>query len=338
MRPIRRSLVVAFALASALVAQESRPTSASRPASAPTEDVIAFFRQGKLHVVGTSAGAKERRLSEFDFKYDRPPAWDVGGRRLFCWLNPAGWDVGAVDFATGEVADLTRTHDDCRMARPSPDGAKIAFQRGGVGVCVMDADGRRQKTLTPRGHRDAPPAWSPDGSRIAFMDLENVDERSVRTQVFVVPSKGGEARRVAERADEPSWSADGRTLYVLASRAADGEDIYALDADGDRPPRRVTTDGGSKSDLTFTHDRRCCAYLRYGKDDVMQLMIVDAAGTNARQVAKLEGRPHASSWSPDGARLAYTSGVESRSLWIFDVATGRASRVADDVAWPVWRP
>ncbi|HYC77223.1 MAG TPA: hypothetical protein VEI02_06295 [Planctomycetota bacterium] len=338
-----RLLGGAALLAASSAAQDSRPEAASRPATTTrpaTEDVVAFLRKGRVYTVGTTQGAVERMASDFDLQYDRPLAWDADGKRLFCWLNPAGWDVGAIELASGAVVDLTRTHDDCRMARPSPDGSRIAFQRGGVGVCVMNADGSKARVVAPRGHRDAAPAWSPDGTRLAFMDLESLDVGRVATSVWVAPVDGGEPRRIVEHADEPWWSADGAVVFALAARAPDGADLYSVPVDGAGPPKRLTFDGGAKSGLAFTADRARCAWLRTSGDGTPRLCVLDLrGGSTPKEVAELTGRPHPPSWAPDGGRLAYTSGDDgSRSLWIMDVPAWNSIRVADDVAWPVWRP
>ena len=50
--------------------------------------------------------------------------------------------------------------------------AKIVFDSGrdGGSICVMDDDGSNVQnlTFTPRPQFDGAPAWSPDGTRIAF--------------------------------------------------------------------------------------------------------------------------------------------------------------------------
>lgn len=336
----------AFVLtAAALAAQDSRP--ASRPVVADDEDVIAFMRDGGLFVVRPD-GADERRVAAFDFAYDRPIAWDAAGRRIFCWLNPAGWDVGAVDVRTGAVANLTRRGDDCRMARSSPDGRSLAFLSGGAGLCVSDADGGDRRTIAGFGHRDAAPAWSPDGLLLAWTDLRSLDDRPVALDVWLVAAEGGKPAPLARDAEFPQWSADGREVFVVAAR--DGRrDVYAVAVDGSRE-RPITRDADRESDLAISPDGRRLAFVAdrgasASRPAGSELAVVGVDGAGRRSTAALRGRTSPPSWSPDGARLAFAAVPEGAdeasppSLFVVDPSSGairRATRAA--ARFPTWRP
>jgi hypothetical protein len=82
----------------------------------------------------------------------------------------------------------------------SPDGRLIAATRAPMdrfagGIALYDAKtGARVRTLTT-GSRDSQPSWSPDGKRIAF---------ARRHSLYVVPARGGKARRIAAGV-QPAW-------------------------------------------------------------------------------------------------------------------------------------
>jgi Tol biopolymer transport system component len=44
------------------------------------------------------------------------------------------------------------------------------------------------------------------------------------------------------------------------------------------------------------------------------------------------------SWSPDGARLAGTAGLDERGIVIYSLRTNRYERLTDYGEWPVWLP
>jgi Tol biopolymer transport system component len=129
-------------------------------------------------------------------------ACEIVERRLDCeiWL------------ASGDGSDVRRLTDTTgRSNHPawSPDGDKIAFSsdRDMNGGCffhdctgwngeiyLMDADGSEQTRLTNDPGADGSPTWSPDGTRIAFSALRNVegavDEPNENYEIYVMDADG----------------------------------------------------------------------------------------------------------------------------------------------------
>ncbi len=121
--------------------------------------------------------------------YDAEPAWSPDGTKLL-YSNGKGPTVkiNVIDLATGAdttVIDAPGLSD----ATPawSPDGTRIVFRRGdeggGAGIWVAPAGGGTATQLTdplggaappeeeggePTAYSDLNPAWSPDGTQIAF--------------------------------------------------------------------------------------------------------------------------------------------------------------------------
>jgi TolB protein len=122
----------------------------------------------------------------------------------------------------------------------SPDGSLIAFdgedpdgepvaETGGLTpqIWVVPSDGSgapEMLTAEPAGALD--PAWSPDGSRIAYRSRGD-------GRIISMASDGSDARPLTDGPGdaEPAWSPDGTRIVFSSERSGDRE-IYVMAADG----------------------------------------------------------------------------------------------------------
>jgi dipeptidyl aminopeptidase/acylaminoacyl peptidase len=105
---------------------------------------------------------------------------------------------------------------------------RIAFAYAGE-VNVMNADGSRLINLTNDPAADGSPAWSPDGTRIAFLST-----RDGAYDLYLMNADGtGVTRLTNDPAIEgrPSWSPDGTRIAFSSDKDGDSE-IYVINADG----------------------------------------------------------------------------------------------------------
>ena len=158
---------------------------------------VAWLRGGELFLRSGATG-RDELLSTVDPPWPRYLEWSPDGRTLLHARHDTGWNVWALQLETGQSQRLTIPGDN-RVPSWSPDGAAIAWQRGGEGVWVQSADGLAPRQVSDRGHRDSRPSWSPDGAWIAF---EHIDEAGV-PEVWVArarePSVGDGAGSVMGR-------------------------------------------------------------------------------------------------------------------------------------------
>ena len=83
-------------------------------------------------------------------------------------------------------------------------------------IYVADADGSNSRQLTDNKFSDAWPTWSPDGTQIAFINIEDgVGE------LYIIDVDGTNLRRITNNSwldVYPRWSSDGSTVYLLSLR------------------------------------------------------------------------------------------------------------------------
>jgi dipeptidyl aminopeptidase/acylaminoacyl peptidase len=79
---------------------------------------------------------------------------------------------------------------------------------------------RAPRQLTRNGDKDAHPAWSPQGDRIAFLaKREQGGRKDAESQLYVIPASGGEAQRAASFGpgiEDFKWMPDGKRIVFVA--------------------------------------------------------------------------------------------------------------------------
>src|ERR1051325_7977490 len=110
----------------------------------------------------------------------------------------------------------------------------MTYRDGNGEVYVMDSNGANQINLTNSpGTLDIQPAWSPDGTKIAF-------ERGTGSlsQIYIMNANGSNQVRLSDGPYDyvPEWSPDG-TKIAFTRLQDDISDIYVMNPDGSNPVR-----------------------------------------------------------------------------------------------------
>ena len=161
----------------------------------------------------------------------------------FVWLRPAT-DRTANFLANATFARLTDQAGLESFPSLAPDGKSIVYSSaasGNLDLYLQRVEGRNTTNLTADSPADdTQPAFSPDGTRIAF--------RSERGGggIFVMGATGEAVRRLSDVGYNPSWSPDGRfivcaqeTIEQPASRYSNASALWVIDVStGER--RQVT--------------------------------------------------------------------------------------------------
>src|SRR5438093_6513195 len=107
--------------------------------------------------------------------------------------------------------------------------AYIAKQGSRYELLVADSDGYNAQIIVTSNEPMLSPAWSPDGSQLAYVSLENK-----KPVVYIQSMATGQRRVLANfrgSNSAPSWAPDGSRLAVTLSREG-GSQLFLINADG----------------------------------------------------------------------------------------------------------
>ncbi len=144
--------------------------------------------------------------------------------------------------------------------RVSPDGRQVAFSREMQGkVDLWLHDGAHASRVTFGNGSSVFPAWSPDGSRLAFES--QVGPTPGFYQQLANGARAPEPLLLSDRAQYlSSWSPDGRYLLYFTFDPDTYPNVWVLPMTGDHKPFALLKTPFGKAWAQFSPDGRWLAY------------------------------------------------------------------------------
>src|SRR3982750_3284311 len=146
-------------------------------------------------------------------------------------------------------------------------------------IWLADAKSGEPRDLTSNTKKSSPsPAWSPDGSKLAF-----TTDRDDKRQIYVIDPRGGEARKLTSTEDgigSFSWAPDGKSIAFSATEP--------------------------KTEADKEREKKFGEFDIYGEGYRMShLWLLDLASKKKRRRTAGPFTVGSFSWSPDGKQIAF---------------------------------
>jgi Tol biopolymer transport system component/DNA-binding winged helix-turn-helix (wHTH) protein len=302
------------------------------PAFSPDGKLVAFRQSDGVRNTGIYAAAVggEKSIQLTSDPSDCCPTWSPDGEHIAfarysektvsIYVVPSlgGTERRIYQGATAMAAGLSW----------SPKGNSLAFSqssledptRARISVLSLTDSGTRALTSPPAGWLDHEPAFSPDGTRLAFI---RSTVAGVSNDLFVMPANGGQPKRLTfdnrPIMGPPTWTADSSEIVFSSNRAA-RTGLWRVSATGSIPTPVPGPEGEANWPSIPAKGNNTLVYEEsVSKADIWRLDLKDAkhVGKSPSALISEKGDKMRPELSPNGKRVAF----ESNRMGFWDIWT-----------------
>jgi TolB protein len=245
--------------------------------------------------------------------------------------------------ASDDIMTLTQYQGIARTKIAFASDRNSTPERKSKELYIVDYDGFNPRRVTVNGSLNILPAWSPDGTSLAYVSYRRGTPLIFLARIFEgksIPNVTGE--RENTQAFAPTFSPDG-TKIAFASNRSGNMDVWVAGADGSSPRRLTSTRAADTApcwsptgqEIAFTSNRT----------GTPQLWIMDSEGLNVRRLTTVGNYNDGCAWSPAAqhSEVAYTSRLESGGfdIAVIDLATRQVRQITQghgSCEYPSWAP
>ncbi|PYJ09636.1 MAG: hypothetical protein DMF06_09395 [Verrucomicrobia bacterium] len=216
----------------------------------------------------------------------------------------------------------------------------------GYQIFVMNADGSNQTAVSSSYGDDTEPAWSSDGTRIAFTNAP----RPMGPPPYPPPTSYIIVRQIGSLHQalpaptptldsDPTWSPDD-TRIAFTSQNEGYDQIYVMDANGSNLGNLTNNPAGDfqpawspdGTKIAFTSER----------DGDPEIYVMDATSLNQTRLTNNPAQDFRPAWSPDGTKIAFASDRDGNSeIYVMNADGSNVINLTNNPASdsdPAWSP
>ena len=294
---------------------DADPRDAGEQLALPANGEIVFSREGpdgRFHLYASQPDGSGVRQITDDATNDMDPA-----------VSPGGETIAYVHELDREIPE--------EVSEGNPDTPRLSV------IATVPIDGGVVSWHTPDELFASDPAWSPDGTQIAF-----VGQRGTSSHLYVMGVDSLQPEPLTSPLDvqvaDPTWSPDGTRIAFALRGPAGPWGLASIHPDGTGLEPLRTPDGDEEAPA-WSPDGSRIAFLRTG-DGVHEIWTVDPEGGSPRLVARAsEATLSDLAWAPDGSALLVSDGE-----WILRVDPSRPADPDSNLVQlvkgtsPTWQP
>jgi TolB protein len=192
-------------------------------------------------------------------------------------------------------------------------------------LIVADSDGHNEQTVLAQNEPIMSPAWSPDGSHLAYVSFETghavvyVQSLYTNQRMVLADFRGSNSA--------PAWSPDGRQLAIVLTRDGSSQ-VYLVRPDGSGM-RRITFSGAIDTEPNFSPDGQSLLFTS-DRGGSAQIYRMSVDGDLAQRMTFGDGTNFSPRHSPDGKGFVFAHLDNGRFyVAIQDFQTGQVSLLTE---------
>jgi TolB protein len=230
-------------------------------------------------------------------------------------------EIWVMDYDGANQHQLSTLKSIALTPRWAPDASRIAFTcyvpfRGitSAQICIYSTESNHLISFPRYRGTNSSPAWSPDGSELAFMSSQGGDP-----EIYVSDVNGGHLHRVTFAAGvntSPTWNPKTGKQIVFVSDRAGTPVLYLSDSDGSNVQKIDLPDMGYVIDPSWSPNGQLVAFSWRRPSGNYDIYVMDIVSHQLVELTRDAGRNERPSWAPDGRHLVFESTrTGTRQIW-----------------------